>query len=153
MFNIIQVLTILLLATPPSPNTPPSSRPQDVKEAIWTTGAPDTETFESLAFWIKSDKRAYIRYTHGNSPDDIELRWLGPGTVAGRRGFWAAFPAPDKRTIFIAPVNDSTLLVSSHGHGKKYAWENETANPDSDCDICAASATEATDWLRRYFWN
>jgi hypothetical protein len=142
MFPLI--LAALLLSYTP---------PQDVRVAVWTTGTPDTETFESFAFWIKSDKRAYIRYLHGTSTDDIELSWRGPGTVSGRRGFWASFPSPDSRTVFITPANDSTLLIAIHGHNKKYYWENENAHPESDCDICAADATEATGWLRRYFWN
>ncbi|HEV3411384.1 MAG TPA: hypothetical protein VG101_02855 [Puia sp.] len=142
MFHLI--LAALLLSYSP---------PQDVRVAVWSTGTPDTETYESFAFWIKSGKRAYIRYQHGTSPDDIELRWIGPGTVSSRRGFWAAFPVPDSRTIFIAPIDDSTLLVSTHGHNKKYHWENENADRDSDCDICPDDATEATGWLRRYFWN
>lgn len=149
MTNILLLITTLLFSTPPCHD----SAQQDVKVAIWTTGDPDTDNFESLAFWIKTDKRAYIRYLHGSSSDDTELRWLGPGTVGGKRGFWAAFPAPDNHTIFIAPLNDSTLLVTTRGHGKKYHWENENATPDSDCDICAPSAEEATDWLHRYFWN
>lgn len=126
---------------------------QDVKVATWSDGASDSAKTESYAFWIKSGKRAYIRYQRGGESDDIELRWLGPGTENGRRGFWAAFPAPDKRTVFFAPVDDSTLLIKAGGRNKKYYWENENANPNSDCDICADDAAEATGWLRRYFWN
>lgn len=126
---------------------------QDVKVATWSDGSTDSTNVESYAFWIKSGKRAYIRYLHGSESDDIELRWVGPGTENGRRGFWAAFPAPDKRTVFFAPIDDSTLLIRTGGRNKKYHWDNENSNPDSDCDICAESAAEATDWLRRYFWN
>lgn len=156
MTKLFLLLTALLLTTPHparSPNYAHIPPAQDVKVATWTTGAPDTDNFESFAFWIKDNKRAYIRYLHGRSPDDIELHWLGPDSIGSRRGFKAAFPAPDNRTLFIAPVNDSTLLVVTRGQGKKYYWENENANPESDCDICAVSAIEATMWLRRYFWN
>jgi hypothetical protein len=126
---------------------------QDVKVATWSTGAIDTDKYESFSFWIKSGKRAYIRCVHGTSPDDIELRWLGPGTNNGRRGFWAAFPAPDKRTVFICPLNDSTLLITTRNESRKFYWDDENANPGSDCDICADNAAEATGWLRRFFWN
>ena len=125
----------------------------DVKEAIWSAGTPGANDFESFAFWVKSDKRAYIRYQHDTSSDDIELRWLGPGTESSRRGFWAAFPRPGNRTIFITPINDSVLLITTHGGSRKYRWVDENADPGSNCDICAASAAEATGWLRRYFWN
>lgn len=156
MTKLFLLLTALLLTTQRparSPNRAPIPPAQDVKVATWTTDAPDTDNFGSLAFWIKDNKRAYIRYLQGRSTDDIELRWLGPDSIGNRRGFRAAFPAPDNRTLLIAPVNDSTLLVVTRGHGKKYYWENENANPDSDCDICAVSASEATGWLRQYFWN
>lgn len=126
---------------------------QDVKVATWSAGTPDSTGFESYAFWIKSGKRAYIRYLHGGESDDIELRWVGPGTENGRRGFWAAFPAPDKRSIFITPLDDSTLLIRTGNRNKKYRWEDENSSPGSDCDICPDSAAEATGWLRRYFWN
>lgn len=126
---------------------------QDVKVATWTTGEPERANFESLAFWIKSGKRAYIRYQHDTSSDDIELRWLGPGTESSRRGFWAAFPKPDNRTIFITSMNDSTLLVIDRNRSRKFHWEDENLDSKSNCDICAFSAAEATGWLRRYFWN
>ena len=126
---------------------------QDVKVATWSDGAADSTKVESYAFWIKSGKRAYIRYLHGSESDDVELRWVGPGTENGKRGFWAAFPAPDKRTIFITPADDSTLLIKAGARSKKYYWVNENAGPQSDCDICAESAAEATGWLRRFFWN
>jgi hypothetical protein len=125
---------------------------QDVKVATFTTGKPDTETFESLAFWIKDGKRAYIRYLHGKATDDIELRWLGPDSIAGRRGFKAAFPSPDNRTFFLTPIGD-TLLVMTQNRERKFGWEDENAASGSDCGICAASAREATGWLRQYFWN
>ncbi|HTR29213.1 MAG TPA: hypothetical protein VMH27_08080 [Puia sp.] len=125
----------------------------DVREAIWSAGTPDTDKFESLAFWIKSDKRAYIRYQHDTSSDDIELRWAGPGTESNRRGFWAAFPKPGNRTIFITPIDDSTLLVIDRNRTRKFHWQDENLDPKSNCDICAFSAAEATGWLRRYFWN
>jgi hypothetical protein len=140
------LLTILLLS---------QSLIQDVKVATWSTGKPDTDNYESLAFWIKDEKRAYIRYDHGVSTDDIELAWLGPDSVAGRRGFKAGYPAPDNRRFFIAPAGDSVLLVTSGDHVKKFYWENENAAGDStgSCNICANSARQAFAWLRQYFWK
>src|ERR1700722_6921354 len=89
---------------------------QDVKVATWSAGTPDTDTYKSLAFWIKDGKRAYIRYNHGTSADDIELNWLGPDSIAGRRGFKAGFPAQENHILFIAPAGDSVLLVISQNH-------------------------------------
>src|SRR6202020_427517 len=78
MTRLLILLTILLLPWLPA---------QDVKVATWSAGKPDTDNYESLAFWIKDEKRAYIRYEHGVSADDVELTWLGPDSVAGQREF------------------------------------------------------------------
>jgi hypothetical protein len=138
------LLTTLLLSSLP---------PQDVKVATFTTGKPDTETFESLAFWIKDGKRAYIRYLHDKSTDDIELRWLGPDSITGHRGFKAGFPAPDNHLLFITPIGDTALLVTTRNRTRKFRWEDENADSGSDCNICAPTAQEAIAWLRRYFWK
>ena len=133
--------------------------PQDVKVATWSAGTPDTDSYESLAFWIKDDHRAYIRYTRGKDTDDTELTWLGPDSLAGWRGFRAGFPAPDKRTLFIAPDGDSLSVFfrrnSQQLYQEKFHWENESGRGDSTaaCDICAQSQKQATGWLRKYFWK
>lgn len=149
MIRLSLILTTLLLATS---SHPPCPKIQDVKVATWTLGTPETDNFESLAFWVESDKRAYIRYLHGKSTDDTELRWLGPDSIAGRRGFKAGFPSPDNRTFFITPVSD-TLLVITRNRTAKFLWADENADSASSCNICASSAKQAAAWLRRYFWN
>ena len=132
---------------------------QDVKVATWSVGASDTDDYESLAFWIKDDQRAYIRYAHGKDSDDIQLTWLGPDSIAGRRGFRAGFPAPDNRTLFIAPDGDSLSVFFRRNnqqlYREKFHWENESGQDDSTaaCDICAQSQKQATGWLRKYFWK
>jgi hypothetical protein len=133
--------------------------PQDVKVATWSAGTLDTDGYESLAFWIKDDHRAYIRYTRGKDTDDTELTWLGPDSLAGRRGFRAGFPAPDKRTLFIAPDGDSLSVYFRRNnqqlYQEKFHWENESGSGDSTaaCDICAQSQKQAMGWLRKYFWK
>lgn len=132
---------------------------QDVKVATWSAGTPDTDGYESLSFWIKDDQRAYIRYAHGKDSDDIQLTWLGPDSIAGRRGFRAGFPSPDNRTLFIAPDGDSLSVFFRRNHQQlyqeKFHWENESGQDDSTaaCDICAQSQKQATGWLRKYFWK
>jgi len=150
MTRLLLLLTILLLPWLPA---------QDVKVVTWSAGKPDTDNYESLAFWIKDEKRAYIRYDHGVAADDIELTWLGPDSVGGRRWFKAGFPAPDNRRIFIAPAGDSVLLVISGSHAQKFYWENENAGASGvgdstgSCNICANSARQAVAWLHQYFWR
>ena len=128
---------------------------QDVKVATWSIGTPDTKSYESLSFWIKDNQRAYIRYAHGKDPDDIELRWLGPDSLDGRRGFRAAFPAPDNRIVSILPDGFSLQVIDRNAAAfrKIFQWENENRSDDSTvtCPICASSAPEAAAWLRKYF--
>ncbi len=133
--------------------------PQDVKVTTWSAGAPDTDGYESLAFWIKDDHRAYIRYARGRDAEDIELTWMGPDSVGGRRGFRAGFPVPDNRTLFITPDGDSLSVFFRRSnrqlYKEKFHWENESGQGDSTatCDICAQSQMQATAWLREYFWK
>ena len=60
---------------------------QDVKTATWSIGKPDTEPYESLSFWIKENHRAYVRYAHGRSEEDIELQWMGSDNLNGKKAF------------------------------------------------------------------
>lgn len=128
---------------------------QDVKVATWSIGSPDSNGYESLSFWIKDDQRAYVRYLHGKNPDDIELRWLGPDSLDGRRGFRVAFPAPDNRIISILPEGLNLQIIDRNtaAFRKIFQWENENRSGDStvSCPICAPSAPEAMSWLRKYF--
>jgi hypothetical protein len=144
---------------------------QDVRVATFSTGMPDTKSYESLAFWIKDNQRAYIRYVRGMESDDIGLNWLGPDSLDGRRGLKAGFPEPGAhgsgdngsgdreagtRTLFIATAGDS-LLVIDHSNDqyyrKKFHWENESGSGDSagSCSICTQNAKEAINLVRRYF--
>jgi hypothetical protein len=128
---------------------------QDVKVATWSAGVPDTDGYESLSFWIKDNHRAYIRYAHGKESEDTELRWLGPDSLDGRKGFRASFPAPDHRHFSIIPDSFSLQVLDRRDkiYRKTFQWENENRSGDSTvtCPICAQSELEAADWLRKYF--
>jgi hypothetical protein len=127
---------------------------QDVKVATWSIGKTDTETYESLSFWVKDNHRAYVRYAHGISEEDIELQWLGPDATAGRTGFRVA--APRSGTWVIAPDSVGIEVTDRRTNSTKtFYWED--ANPSGDstnnCAICAKSEKQAQAWLRRYFLN
>ncbi|HEY4291121.1 MAG TPA: hypothetical protein VGN00_28665 [Puia sp.] len=139
---VFLLLTLILLRTD-----------QDVKVITYSTGRTDTDGYESLSFWIKSNQRAYVRYAHGKEAEDIELGWAGPDRQNNRKGFIVRFPAPDTLTWIITPM-DSTLHVADRWgkYGKAYHWENENAGTgDSVCSICAQSSKQAMSWLRKYF--
>ncbi len=127
---------------------------QDVKVATWSAGTSDTDGYESLSFWIKDNQRAYIRYAHGRESEDTELRWLGPDSLDGRRGFRAGFPAPVNRIFSIIPDGSSLQVIDKPAlHQLSFHWENENGSGDSTatCSICAQSPAEAMGWLRKYF--
>lgn len=138
--SIFLFLTFILLRTD-----------QDVKVITYSAGRADTEGYESLSFWIKSNQRAYVRYAHGREADDVELGWAGLGN--NRKGFLVRFPAPDTLAWIITPM-DSTLNVADRRgkYRKEYHWENENAGSgDSVCSICAQNSKQAMSWLRKYF--
>jgi hypothetical protein len=140
--SIFLVLTLIILRTD-----------QDVKVTTYSAGRTDTDTYESLSFWIKSNQRAYVRYARGRDAEDVELGWAGPDHQNDRKGFIVRFPAPDTLTWIITPM-DSTLNVADRWgkYRKEFHWENEnTGSGDSVCSICAQNSTQAMSWLRKYF--
>jgi hypothetical protein len=144
MKPLLLLITLILLHTR-----------QDVKVATWSAGVPDTDSYESLAFWIKDNHRAYIRYAHGRESEDTELSWLGPDSLNGRKGFRAGFPAPDHRLFSIIPDSFSLQVLDRREkiYRKTFHWEDENRSGDSTgtCPICAQNEGEATGWLRKYF--
>jgi hypothetical protein len=140
------------------------SRPaQDVHVATWSTGKPETDSYESLSFWIKGNQRAYIRYAHGKEAEDIDLTWLSTDSLSGIhdslpaiRGCRVSSPQPGANALSILPQGtDLHVFDGSSGlYDKTFHWENENGDPDSTarCSICAQSSGQAMDWLRRYFF-
>ena len=144
MFRPILLLAALLLR----------GMDQDVKVATWSFGKPETATYESLSFWIKANHRAYIRYSHGKSDNDIELRWLGPDTYNGRKAFRISLPKPGACCLVIAPDTVGIQVIDSRRNSiRSFYWEDENPAGDStaSCSICAQDEKEAQGWLRRYF--
>jgi hypothetical protein len=125
---------------------------QDVKVATWSIGKPETETYESLSFWIKENHRAYVRYAHGRDEGDTVLQWLGPD--AASRGFKVSIPKSGACCWVIAPDSAGLRVTDSRTNSTKtFYWED--ANPSGDttsvCPICAQSEKQAQAWLNRYF--
>jgi len=127
---------------------------QDVKTATWSVGKPDTETYESLSFWIKENHRAYVRYAHGTGEEDFELQWLGPDKLDGRRAFRVSVPKTGACCWVIAPDTAGIRVMDRRTNSTRmFFWENGNPTGDSlaNCAICAASEIEAQGWLRKYF--
>ena len=128
--------------------------PQDVRVVTYSSGKPNTQSYEGLSFWIKSNQRAYIRYSHGADTDDIDLSWAGPVTLKGGKGFKAQFPAPDTNCFYIIPQNYVLKIMNKEGrYLYTYAWENEARVGDSvvDCSICAQNEKQAMEWIKKFF--
>jgi hypothetical protein len=127
---------------------------QDVKVATWSVGAPDTDKYESLSFWIKDNHRAYVRYAHGKSEEDSELQWMGPDATTGRPGFRVSAPKSGACCWVITPDSAGLLVINRNSrHTKTFHWENPNPSGDTTnaCPICAKSESQAQAWLRRYF--
>jgi hypothetical protein len=135
------------------PSLPPS---QDVKALTYIAGKSGTREYEVLSFWIKTDRRAYIRYSHGKEGEDTVLTWLGLDTVGDEKAFKASFPAPDNRRFYIIQKGyDLQVSDPDHAYLKTYLWENENPLADSTvrCPICAQDEKEAMEWMRKYFFR
>ena len=126
---------------------------QDVFVATWSTGKPDTDNYESLSFWIKDNKRAYIRYSHGRDAESIDLSWLGTDSLRGAHGFRISPPAPARAPLFVIPKGDSLHVFGGNHYDRTFRWENENDSTGATpCAICARSGNQAMGWLHRYFF-
>lgn len=126
---------------------------QDVFVATWSTGTPDTDNYESLSFWIKDNKRAYIRYSHGKDAEGVDLSYLGADSMRGAKGFRISPPAPATAPLFIVPKGDSLHVFGGDHYDRCFHWENENdTTGETPCTICAATGKQAMGWLRRYFF-
>jgi hypothetical protein len=143
MFKTFVLLAALIL----------SHAGQDVHVATWSTGAPDSDAYESLSFWIKDNHRAYIRYAHGKDAEGIDLRWLGSDTLPGVRGFRISPPEPGQAPLYIVPKGNGLHVFDKAHYDKSFEWENENdSTSPQPCSICATSGQQAMGWLRRYFF-
>jgi hypothetical protein len=127
---------------------------QDVKVATWSVGKPDTDHYESLSFWIKDNHRAYVRYAHGRSDEDTELKWIGPDATAGHPGFRVSMPRSANCCWVIAPDSVGIAVTDRRTNSTRtFYWEDANPSGDStnDCAICARNEKQALTWLRRYF--
>ncbi len=142
MFKTFALLATLILWYPN----------QDVHVATWSTGAPDSDGYESLSFWIKDNHRAYIRYTHGKDAEAMDLRWLRSDSLSGSRCFRVSPPEAGQAPLVIVPKGDSLHVFDRARYDKFFVWENENdATAPQPCSICAQSGKQAMDWLRHYF--
>ena len=49
--------------------------PMDAPVVTYSTGKINTKTYEGLSFWVKDNKRAYIRYAHGKDAEDLDMAY------------------------------------------------------------------------------
>lgn len=138
------LLSIILLFRPPS---------QDVRVLTYSSGKLNTNSYEGLSFWIKDNKKAYIRYAHGVDAEDLDLSWAGPFSFMEEKGFKAQFPAPDNNWFYIIPQATTLKVMDKSGkYLRFYSWENEAQPGDpAGCSICAKDEKEAMELLRKYF--
>jgi hypothetical protein len=128
---------------------------QDVRVVTYSSGKADSDVYESLSFWIKTNQRAYIRYAHGKDAEDVELNWAGTDTLGGGKGFRIRLVSPDTLN-WVVVSKGNAIVVGDHSgrYRKEYHWENENGagSADSTCTICAKDEKQAMGWLKRYFF-
>jgi len=130
--------------------------PMDARVVTYSTGKINTKTYEALSFWIKDNKRAYIRYAHGIDAESLNLAYTGLVQVNGATGFSVRFPAPDNNSFYIFQKGNGLRVEGRNGkYRKDYFWEDErkTDDPTSECNICAQDEQDAMNILSAYFFN
>ena len=126
--------------------------PQDVRVITYSNGRTNSKDYESLAFWIKSNQRAYVRYARGTD-DEIDIGWGGPDSSGGKKGFRLKGPA-DTLSWVLIPQGNTIRITDRRGRQKELRWENEGgASADSVCNICAKNESQAMAWLQKYFFR
>ena len=127
---------------------------QDVRVVTYSSGKADSDTYESLSFWIKTNQRAYISYSHGKDAVDAALDWAGTDTLGGGKGFRIHLVSPDTLNWIVVPRGNAILVADRRGRFRKeYHWENESGagSADSTCLICPKDEKQAMAWLKKYF--
>ncbi|HWK06029.1 MAG TPA: hypothetical protein VNS58_20455 [Puia sp.] len=127
---------------------------QDVRVVTYSTGKINTNTYEGLSFWIKDNRKAYIRYAHGVDSTDLDLSWGGLVTSSDGTGFKAKFPTADSNYFYIVPQGHALKVMDKSGQYLRfYSWENESQAGDGagGCSICAKDEKEAMELMKKYF--
>ncbi|WP_431215650.1 hypothetical protein ACQ86N_13845 [Puia sp. P3] len=117
--------------------------PQDVRVVTYSNGRTSSKDYESLAFWIKSNQRAYVRYAHGTD-DEIDIGWGGPDSSGGKKGFRLRGPADTLNWVLIAQGN-AIRLTDRRGRQKNYAGRTKAAHPPT-AFVISAPKTKARQW-------
>jgi len=125
----------------------------DVRVVTYSRGKFDTPSYEALTFWIKDNKRAYIRYTKGKE-DDIDVVWQEKLLMKGEAAFRIKFPEPDNRNLYVIQNGNGLKVSDLDGkYLKFYSWENEDQLGDSTvkCPICVKDEKEGASLIKKYF--
>ncbi|MHA4807680.1 hypothetical protein ACX0G9_06225 [Flavitalea flava] len=133
--------------------------PEKVRVATYSNGKINSKEYKGFSFWIKDNKRAYIRYAAGkdNDSEDIDLTYLGTHFLNGEKSFKVQFPAPDSNCLYI--IQNKYALKVSDRTGKQlgyFTWENETRGASDStitCSFCARDEKDAMNILDSYFFR
>jgi hypothetical protein len=126
--------------------------PQDVRVVTYSNGRTSSKDYESLAFWIKTNQRAYVKYVRGAN-DEVDIGWAGSDSSNGKAGFRLKGPA-DTLSWLVTRQGNAIRITDRRGRQKELRWENEGgASPDSTCNICAKNESQAMAWLQKYFFR
>ena len=142
----------LLVALAVLAAAPRAQAQKNNRVANYYTGAPNADSYEHFSFWTTDGRRGDMQYSHGADRRDAALRYAGATQLQGHPGFKVRFP--DGKLLYIAPT-DSTLLVAPAPTAapQVFRWEYEgpVNGVGTDCSVCTADATTATELVRKHF--
>lgn len=115
-------------------------------------GQPGTAGYEHFSFWTHNGRRSDVAYAAGTNREDAQLRYLGPGKLAGQPGFKVQFL--DGRTLYLVPSGNTLQVATGPGTAPKtFVWEYEgpVNGVGTTCSVCAEDAAAAIRLVRAHY--
>jgi hypothetical protein len=115
-------------------------------------GQPGTASYEHFSFWTHNGRRSDIGYASGKNREDAQMRYLGPGRLAGQPGFKVQFL--DGRTLYLVPGGTTLQVATAPGaEPKTFVWEYEgpVNGVGTACSVCAEDAQAAMRLVRAHY--
>lgn len=140
---VLFLFTSIMLGTPATAQT---------RVANFETGAPGTDRYEHLSFWIKAGQRAEIYYSYGKNRTETRLTYRPATSSANGAGFGLQFP--NRYVLYVGRTGNQLRLVDAKGTYRKtftWAYEGPVNGIGTFCSVCAPDEQAAMQLMQQYY--
>lgn len=123
------------------------------KVASYSTGTPNEDSYENLAFWSENGERSFISYSYGADRKEAKITYAGKGNYKGIDCFKIQFA--NKLILFVmANGNELQVANASGNYLKTFKWEYEgpVNGIGTFCNVCATDEKDAMALLKRDYF-